>query len=278
MTEAQIIQAVRRGARDVGVVHFSDDEVRDQILVAVQMLGLKIEEADASYFHRRTSLSSDTPVFPWPSDCAKIIGVWDLDANAGDITDASNTSPIVITCAAHGRATGNVVTVHDVGGNTAANGIWSITKLTDDTYSLDSSAGTAAYTTGGKEFSEPNNLDGQRMSRISPLEATGEDDRSWFPRGKNVVVDHTDFTNDLMVDYRMVPSEISDIPDEFHFGVVSFCTWNLIVLPRPEDPDYADKANIYATHTRQWQYCNDRILETMRPSSEPSYVRDEIGD
>ncbi|MBE3140907.1 MAG: hypothetical protein IMZ53_10020, partial [Thermoplasmata archaeon] len=65
------------------------------------------------------------------------------------ITNATNASPIVITAAGHGLVTGNSITIVSVGGNTAANATWTITKLTADTFSLDTSTGNGAYTSGG---------------------------------------------------------------------------------------------------------------------------------
>lgn len=69
--------------------------------------------------------------------------------DTGAVTGASNASPIVITSAAHGLKTGNRATLAAVGGNTAANGDWTVTRITDDTFSLDTSVGIAPYTTGG---------------------------------------------------------------------------------------------------------------------------------
>lgn len=69
--------------------------------------------------------------------------------DTGTVTGASNTTPIVITSVAHGLVTGNVVKIKNVGGNTAANGTFSITRIDADTFSLDSSVGNSAYTSGG---------------------------------------------------------------------------------------------------------------------------------
>ncbi len=67
-----------------------------------------------------------------------------LDSAA--ITGATTASPIVITSAAHGLTTGAIVTVAGVLGNTAANGTFSITKVSGDTFSLDGSTGAGSYT------------------------------------------------------------------------------------------------------------------------------------
>jgi len=71
------------------------------------------------------------------------------ESNVQLITGASNATPIVITIVGHGLVTGDQVTVADVLGNTAANGSWTIIKLTADTFSLTGSVGTGAYTSGG---------------------------------------------------------------------------------------------------------------------------------
>lgn len=69
--------------------------------------------------------------------------------DTGNITDASNASPIVITSVGHGLTTGTRVTVASVGGNLAANGDFTITRINADTFSLDSSTGNGSYTSGG---------------------------------------------------------------------------------------------------------------------------------
>lgn len=67
------------------------------------------------------------------------------------VNGATNASPIVITTtAAHGLTTGDFVYIDGVGGNTGANGYFSVTVLTSSTFSLDSSTGTGAYTSGGR--------------------------------------------------------------------------------------------------------------------------------
>jgi len=68
----------------------------------------------------------------------------------GGITGATNTSPIVITTgSAHGLTGSEVVKITGVLGNTNANGFWAINVLTTTTFSLTSSSGNAAYTSGG---------------------------------------------------------------------------------------------------------------------------------
>lgn len=62
------------------------------------------------------------------------------------VTAASNATPIVITTSvSHLFATGDSVTVSEVGGNTDANGTWTITVLSANTFELDGSVGSGAY-------------------------------------------------------------------------------------------------------------------------------------
>lgn len=65
------------------------------------------------------------------------------------VTGATNASPIVVTTAAHGLATGDVVTLASVGGNTAANGTFRVTVVSSTTFQLDGTTGNGAYTSGG---------------------------------------------------------------------------------------------------------------------------------
>lgn len=65
------------------------------------------------------------------------------------ITNASNTSPIVITSTAHGRSTGDIVVVANVKGNEGANGTWVITAIDANTFSLDGSVTSGVYVRGG---------------------------------------------------------------------------------------------------------------------------------
>lgn len=76
-------------------------------------------------------------------------------AGTGSITGASNASPIVITSASHGLATGDIVTIVGVLGNTAANGTWTVTKIDANTFSLNSSTGNGAYTSAGTWYCIP---------------------------------------------------------------------------------------------------------------------------
>jgi hypothetical protein len=68
----------------------------------------------------------------------------------GSITDASSPGTIVITTSSTANLTsGEFVTIAGVGGNTAANGTWSINVLSPTTFALTGSTGSAAYTSGG---------------------------------------------------------------------------------------------------------------------------------
>ena len=71
-------------------------------------------------------------------------------STAYSISDATNTSPIVITFAGTANfQNGDVLFVNSVGGNTAAAGVWKINLLTPTTAELIGSSGNGAYTTGG---------------------------------------------------------------------------------------------------------------------------------
>lgn len=69
--------------------------------------------------------------------------------SAHAITAATNATPIQITTNTHGYATGDTVVIAGVGGNTAANGTWVVTVVDATNFTLNTSVGNAAYTSGG---------------------------------------------------------------------------------------------------------------------------------
>lgn len=62
------------------------------------------------------------------------------------ITGATNANPIKITCTAHGFSTGDKVFIANVGGNTNANGGYTITKVDANNFTLNSRSGNSSYT------------------------------------------------------------------------------------------------------------------------------------
>lgn len=75
-----------------------------------------------------------------------------------NVTAATNATPIAITAlAAHGLATGALVTIAGVQGNVAANGTFPVTVTGSTTFTLSGSEGSGAYTSGGTIFL-PNNF------------------------------------------------------------------------------------------------------------------------
>lgn len=65
------------------------------------------------------------------------------------IENASNAAPIVITTTGHGLTNGQLVKVDGVGGNTTANGTWTVNVLDADTFELNGSIDNGTYNGGG---------------------------------------------------------------------------------------------------------------------------------
>lgn len=70
-------------------------------------------------------------------------------ANTGLISNATNATPIVITSSGHGLGVGDRVNVAQVAGTTAANGTWTVSAVTANTFTLSGSVGNSDYTSGG---------------------------------------------------------------------------------------------------------------------------------
>ncbi|NTW39192.1 MAG: choice-of-anchor D domain-containing protein [Cellulomonadaceae bacterium] len=83
------------------------------------------------------------------------------------VTGATNPvapAPVVLTCAAHGFVTGDVVAVSGVQGTTGANGSFPVRVLSPDTFALVGSRGNGAYVAGGV-------VDGPRHPAPRPVTA-----------------------------------------------------------------------------------------------------------
>lgn len=66
----------------------------------------------------------------------------------GTVTGVTNTTPAVVTSAAHGLTDGTVVKISGVGGSAGVNGTRPITRVDANTFSVAVAAG-GAYTAGG---------------------------------------------------------------------------------------------------------------------------------
>ncbi len=104
----------------------------------------------------RVKDTSDTPVQADALPTFRVLGPNGIIENGttsqfnnGTISAATNASPIVITSSAHGLTTGAYVTVAGVTGNSAANGTFVVTRVDNDTFSLDGSTGSGSYVDGG---------------------------------------------------------------------------------------------------------------------------------
>ena len=193
---------------------------------------------------------------------------------ASDITGATNASPIVITSTAHGRSDDTIIVVHDVGGNTAADGTWKVANADTDTFELYGSTGNTAYTSGGKFFDESTTF--SKITKKRNQDATLGDKAGWYPRGRNVVIDKFDFSNDILVEYIASPDSVDDIPAEYHTGLVSFGVIHLISIPAPEDKRYADLARSMKFHTDSFERTISNIRRGLRASTEASDIAQSV--
>jgi len=94
------------------------------------------------------------------------------------ITGATNNAPIQITAITHGFSTGDIIEISGVGGNTAANGRWTITKIDDSNFTLDGSTGSGTYTTGGTATYREN--DDMGYSYASPVIVKSNNSGNWI--------------------------------------------------------------------------------------------------
>lgn len=71
------------------------------------------------------------------------------------ITGISNTTPISVTCVAHGLGSNTEVTISEVTAPPTVNQKWYITRTGADTFTLNGSTASGAYGAGGKVVTSP---------------------------------------------------------------------------------------------------------------------------
>lgn len=272
MTSAELIAAIRSGIREPSPVHVSDTQITDVITRGIAVLGLEIKECDDSFFTKRAIIQSNTFQFSWPSDCLTVKDVWDLRTTAKDITGATNADPIVVTSAAHGFSDDDIVIVYGVGGNTAADDMWQIDNGDTNTFELKDSTGNAEYTSGGLVVKVSSDF--RLLRRKHSKHSTLHDYYNWYPQKKRVIVDYKDFSNDILLNYVYSPSEITDIPAEYHEGLVAFGVLNLLRMPGQDAKDFADKSRQLDYYKHLYNLVVGQIQKTFRSSVEIEEIHD----
>lgn len=220
----------------------------------------------------RAILTSNTHIFDWPDDCVNIINVFDTLTNATAITDATNASPINVEAVDHGYSDDDIVLITGVLGNTAANGTFKVTVVDDDNFTLNGSSGNAAYTSGGYTVKWSESF--MKLRRMNNEDQSRSHRYRWYPHQKSIVVDYIDFSNDLVIDYSMRPDAITDIPEEYHMGLVAFNVTNLLKIPTPESDNYADLTASYSAHSKMLNNIMASIQTNLMSSTEPVELTD----
>ncbi len=91
---------------------------------------------------------TDNPVDPTPSWTRMDLALTP-EGSASSISDATNASPIEIESSNHGLSNRDFVFIEGVTGNTAANGVFVVSVVDSDHFTLDASSGSGSYTGGG---------------------------------------------------------------------------------------------------------------------------------
>lgn len=255
MDATEIERLIRRDIREVGAIRVGSDDITRVIADAVNLLGLKLVGANPTYFNVRKSLSSLTNIFALPSGIHEFSSVKDMAGNAlsvsGAVDDGSGGIKITLD-SVHDWETGHIVTHHDIEGTTEANDTYTITVIDTLNYTLDGSTFANAYVSGGKAFRETDDFTKIVRKPIGELNNYTEE---YYTRNNNIVVDDVEFENDIIIEYVELPSTIDDIPERFHYGIVSFGVITLIVLPKFDTTHYPDKSAVKKFHAELWQTC-----------------------
>ena len=291
MDQAQITKWTRRGIREFKPDRVSDTEIENMTLEGVLYFSLLLKSLDPSLFRTEKVIQASAAgyIFDQPSDCLTIERLWDLKTTAFDISGAADNGSGLIritTSDDHGFADADVVTIQDVGGCTEANGVWVIdySSTTHGTTQFDlvGSAFANAYTSGGICYKRPQSP--SLIKRINVEEATHSGIDEWYPRGTKIIHDNGSFSNDIICLYIKSPSAITDIPAEYHIGLVAFNVTNLISIPprlragQPDDNvlEIQDKMASLRKHQAMQKETEEKMRESHQVSHEPVQITQEF--
>jgi hypothetical protein len=154
----KIFGPARMGVLTAQLAFASDPDATDTLPVDLsQSSGALLSGTQSDCDNFRTLCFVDDELISYENATLTSAFHYDLGASGSPIaiTAASNTSPIQITAANHGYVTGQTITISGVGGNTAANGTWTITVIDANTFSLNASTGNGAYTSSGTAVRAP---------------------------------------------------------------------------------------------------------------------------
>ena len=277
MLQASINTAVRKAINEPTSRRVTDTHIETATLRGVTMLGLKIKEKDPSYYNERVSLTSNSNVFSFPSGCKTLAQVWDYNGTARTVSGAADNGSglIRMTVSSHGYADEAIITQHDIAGCTEANGTWKIDYVDANTYDLLGSTFSNAYTSGGKAFQEKSDM--VEIQRINMSEQSNENPYKYYLRKRQIIVDDTAYTSDIIIDYEGAASVLADIPDEYHEYLVSWCVVNLVEI-NPGDKDYDEKIKTISLHKSIMMTVLDDISRSFDTNSEPAYIRNVWDD
>lgn len=139
-------------------------------------------------FNLTATLNHDFSGFPTALSINSIV------ASTVNVSGATNASPIEITTSiSHGLLTGSQVSIASVGGNTAANGINTITVTALNKFTLNGTTGNGAYTSGGVVTKES-------------VVTTGSDHHLLVGQSLRIGGTHTSFTSGF---YTIGPSNFT---------------------------------------------------------------------
>src|SRR5574344_1751104 len=163
LTKEQYDALVTAGTIDNNALYFTTDESfynKAQINLLLNNKQNTLTAGSGISIDTTTNTISSTSSAIWGmSDFVKADGSVDFTRlqsyKTYTVSNATNATPIVITAVAHSFLTGDKVFISGVGGNTAANGTFTITKIGTDTFSLNGSVGNGTVSSNGSAIIVP---------------------------------------------------------------------------------------------------------------------------
>lgn len=275
MDQTEFYRQVKVGALNT---RLKNAEIDVAMGLGLTALNHHFQQYAPEYLNDRAVVQSDGIVFERPSRCMKIKGVWDLNQNAITITDVAVNSGIpTFTATGFTPVDGEVVGINALTDIGFVNGYYRISTSDDTTFTADGVSGcTDTWSSGGLVWRETD----QPPTTLDPIDvddADGSHPTRYYIQQLKLVVDDHEFENDILIDFEKSFTALTDIEEQHHITLVSFCVLHLAQPPAQDAPLFRSYQKNQDFYNGLWQ-SGLGIIEDISAVHRPKFNHRPIQD
>lgn len=232
MDQTEFERQVRVGALNT---RLSSEEIMVAQGLGLMALTQVFQSSDPDTLNARAIAQSSGIVFDRPANCVKIKNIWDLHGNGAAVSAVSISGGVpTITAPDFTPVDGEVVGINGLSSLGIPDAYYRITTSDETRLKPDGiTAAAGTWASGGivwrESITQPTLIE-----IIDVNSATGRQPEKWYPLRKQIVIDDHSFTNDILIDFELQLTALSDLDVEHHMTLMAFVV-NHLAQP-PTDP------------------------------------------